>query len=115
MTEPAGFLQKLHSCVCAVRRSRTPIPIDGGNLALIDWQPDGQIDLLDGICPLHFLFGGGKAHPLAVPGAETTECVGTTAGAVSGGGLSTGECSIQPAFLRNVVEIAPYVRRAQRV
>jgi len=50
-------------------------PTDPGNLNLIDWQPDGAIDLSDAIALLQFLFSGGPAHVLAVPAAETTECV----------------------------------------
>jgi glucose/arabinose dehydrogenase len=50
-------------------------PTDPGNLALIDWQPDGSLDLSDPVGMLQFLFSAGAAHPLAVPGSETTECV----------------------------------------
>ena len=48
---------------------------DPGNIALIDWQPDGSVDLSDVLGILQFFFFGAGAHPLAVPGAETTECV----------------------------------------
>jgi hypothetical protein len=51
------------------------LPTDAGNVALIDWQPDGSIDLSDAVGLLQFLFSGAAAHPLAVPGSETTECV----------------------------------------
>jgi len=50
-------------------------PTDPGNITLIDWQPDGAIDLSDLVAMLQFLFSRAAAHPLAVPGAETTECV----------------------------------------
>ena len=50
-------------------------PTDPGNIALIDWQPDGSIDLSDVLGLLQFLFFSADAHSLAVPGAETTECV----------------------------------------
>jgi hypothetical protein len=46
-----------------------------GNISLMDWQPDGRVDLSDVVAMLAFLFSGGDAHRLAVPGAETTECV----------------------------------------
>jgi hypothetical protein len=46
-----------------------------GNIALLDWQPDGSIDLSDAVGILQFLFFSAVAHPLAVPGSETTECV----------------------------------------
>ena len=50
-------------------------PTAQANLALLDWQPDGGVDLSDVIGMLSFLFLGTDAHPLAVPGAETTGCV----------------------------------------
>lgn len=50
-------------------------PTDPGNIALLDWQPDGSVDLSDILGLLQFLFFSAEAHPLAVPGAETTECV----------------------------------------
>jgi len=50
-------------------------PTDPGNLALMDWQPDGSIDLSDVVAMLQFLFFSANAHALAVPGRETTECV----------------------------------------
>ena len=75
----------LSDAVCALgvlftgRPSQFPCgdgtPQDPGNLALIDWQPDGSLDLSDPIGILQFLFTAGEAHPLAVPGAETTGCV----------------------------------------
>jgi len=46
-----------------------------GNMALLDWQPDGSVDLSDAVAILQFLFLSGAAHPLAVPGSETTACV----------------------------------------
>ena len=54
---------------------RDGTPTDPGNLALIDWQPDGSIDLSDVIAMLQFVFFGADAHALAVPGSEATECV----------------------------------------
>ena len=48
---------------------------DPGNIGLIDWQPDGSVDLSDAVGMLSFIFLGTDAHPLAVPGAETTACV----------------------------------------
>ena len=48
---------------------------DPANLALIDWQPDGSIDISDAVGMLRFLFAGGPAHPMAVPGLETRGCV----------------------------------------
>ena len=40
-----------------------------------DCNQDGELDLSDAVSMLTFLFSGGPAHPLAVPGAETTGCV----------------------------------------
>ena len=51
------------------------MPDDPANLGLLDWQADTQIDIADAIGLLQFLFSGGPAHPLAVPGLETTGCV----------------------------------------
>ena len=51
------------------------LPGDEGNLALTDWQPDGGVDLSDGVALLQFLFGGGSPHPLADPGSPSTTCV----------------------------------------
>ena len=51
------------------------MPDDPTNLGLLDWQADTQIDIADAIGLLQFLFSGGPAHPLAVPGLETTGCV----------------------------------------
>jgi len=48
---------------------------DAGNIGLMDWQPDGSIDLADVVGMLQFLFFSADAHVLAVPGAETAECV----------------------------------------
>jgi hypothetical protein len=50
-------------------------PEDSGNRALLDWQPDGAIDLSDGIATLQFLFLGGAAHHRAIPEKELTGCV----------------------------------------
>jgi hypothetical protein len=50
-------------------------PDDPGALALLDWQPDGDIDLSDGISLLQFLFSSGRPHPLAEPGNPTNGCV----------------------------------------
>lgn len=44
-------------------------------MSLADWQPDGGVDLADVVGVLNFLFRGGPAHPLAVPGQETSGCV----------------------------------------
>jgi hypothetical protein len=49
-------------------------PRHPGNLNLIDWQADGEINLSDGIGILSFLFGAGRPHPAAVPGSETSGC-----------------------------------------
>ena len=46
-----------------------------GNIALIDWQPDEAVDLSDAVAMLQFLFFNDDAHPLAVPGAERSQCV----------------------------------------
>jgi hypothetical protein len=48
---------------------------DPGNLTLLDWQPDGAIDLTDAILGLSFLFLGDAPHWIAVPGDETTGCI----------------------------------------
>ena len=50
-------------------------PKDAGNVALMDWQPDGGVDISDAVGMLDFLFFSKDAHPLAVPGSETKECV----------------------------------------
>jgi hypothetical protein len=50
-------------------------PADPGNRALLDWQPDGSVDLSDAVAILQFLFLNAAAHPLAVPGSETMTCV----------------------------------------
>jgi hypothetical protein len=49
-------------------------PSDPGNLSLLDWQGDGAIDISDGVGALRFLFLGGPAHHLAVPGNEFRGC-----------------------------------------
>jgi len=49
---------------------------DPGNIALLDWQPDGAVDVSDVVGMLDFLFRALEPHPLAVPGVETTGCVG---------------------------------------
>lgn len=49
-------------------------PRGPANVALLDWQPDGFVDVSDGVSLLQFLFGGGNAHPRAVPAAETSGC-----------------------------------------
>ena len=51
------------------------LPTDPGNIALLDWQSDGAIDLSDVLGLLQFFFFSAYAHPLAVPGSETTACV----------------------------------------
>ncbi|MBI4585137.1 MAG: hypothetical protein HY717_14085 [Planctomycetes bacterium] len=48
------------------------------NRSLLDWQPDGQVDISDGIGILLFPFTGGPRHPLAVPGQETSACAAIT-------------------------------------
>ena len=48
---------------------------DPGNISLLDWQPDGTVDLSDGISLLMHLFSGASPHPLVVPGQELTACV----------------------------------------
>lgn len=48
---------------------------DLGNIALMDWQSDGAVDLSDVIGMLQFLFAGTDAHPLAVLGNEVAGCV----------------------------------------
>ena len=48
---------------------------DPGNIALMDWQPDGSVDLSDVVGMLQFLFIGNSAHPLAVVGSEVSACV----------------------------------------
>jgi len=58
-----------------------------GNVALMDWQPDGSIDISDAVGMIGFVFGTESAHPLAAPGAPTTECV-----TVPGCGASNSIC-----------------------
>ena len=53
----------------------------------------------------------GSGGDLEAPDASDSGSVSAAAGTVSRGGLSTGGFSIQPAFLRNVVDIDPYERR----
>ena len=75
----------LSDAVCALGVLFTGLPpvfpcgdgtaTDAGNLALMDWQPDGSIDLSDIVAMLQFLFFSADAHTLAVPGAEATACV----------------------------------------
>jgi hypothetical protein len=50
-------------------------PSDPGNRALLDWQGDGAIDITDVVAALQFLFLGGPAHRLAIPGNELRGCV----------------------------------------
>ena len=45
------------------------------NVSLVDWQPDGAIDLSDAVAGLSFLFLGGRPHALAFRGATGTGCV----------------------------------------
>jgi hypothetical protein len=54
---------------------RQGFPSEAGNLALLHWQPDGILDLSDAVSEVHFLFDGGPAHPLAIPGQESGSCV----------------------------------------
>ena len=37
---------------------------DSGNLGLLDWQPDGVVNIADVSAALQFLFSGGAGHPL---------------------------------------------------
>jgi len=46
---------------------------DPANLALVDWQADGQVDISDGIAALEFVLCGGGAHAL---GSECLRIVG---------------------------------------
>jgi len=46
------------------------LPTDAGNLALLDWQADGEVDPSDALGVLHFIFLGGPEHTLAAPGME---------------------------------------------
>jgi hypothetical protein len=46
-----------------------------GHLNLMDWNGDRLADISDAILMLTYLFLGGDAHRLAVPGAETMGCV----------------------------------------
>ncbi len=48
--------------------------IDQGNRALLDWQPDGRINLADAVSALSFLFLGGPPHALGRDPAGPT-CV----------------------------------------
>jgi hypothetical protein len=50
------------------------MPAHAANLSLLDWQPDGAVDISDAVAQLQFLFLGGPRHPLAVPGNETAGC-----------------------------------------
>jgi len=45
-----------------------------GNIALLDWQPDGKVDLSDAVGLLQFLFSGGPPHPLGNACVEITDC-----------------------------------------
>ena len=44
------------------------------NLKLLDWQPDGGIDISDAVASLSFLFLGVPPHAMA-PEAEPSGCV----------------------------------------
>jgi len=48
---------------------------DPGNIALLDWQPDGSVDLSDAVSLLTYFFQDSAPHTLAVPPAETEMCV----------------------------------------
>ncbi|MCX9076372.1 MAG: PQQ-dependent sugar dehydrogenase [Candidatus Methanoperedens sp.] len=50
-------------------------PAEPGNSSLLDWQPDGLVDVSDGISALNFLFQDGPPHALSVPGSEVSACV----------------------------------------
>jgi hypothetical protein len=43
-------------------------------VTLLDWQPDGAIDISDAVSMLGFLFLGGKPHALA-PEVDPKGCV----------------------------------------
>ena len=47
---------------------------DSANLLLLDWEPNGELTISDAIRLLTYIFDGGPAAPLAVPGFETTGC-----------------------------------------
>ena len=40
-------------------------PQDPGNISLLDWQPDGVVDISDAVAMLTFQFLGGRPHALA--------------------------------------------------
>jgi hypothetical protein len=50
-------------------------PTDPGNISLLDWQPDGGLDLSDAIGLLQFFFLDAAPHPLAVQPQPTELCV----------------------------------------
>lgn len=75
----------ISDAVCVFRTLFSPPPLrfpcgDGtaahpANLALSDWDGNGQLSIGDGIAVLHFLFQAGPSHPLTVPGEEKSACV----------------------------------------
>ena len=50
-------------------------PDDRGNVQLLDWLGDDVVDITDAISLLTFVFLGGPAHMLTIPGMEATGCV----------------------------------------
>ncbi|MBN1444030.1 MAG: trypsin-like peptidase domain-containing protein [Planctomycetes bacterium] len=75
----------ISDAVCVFRYlflgSGNPLPCGDGtrddpaNLSLLDWQPDGQINLSDGIGLLLYLFQAGAPHCLAAASGETPCCL----------------------------------------
>ena len=41
-----------------------------GNIELLDWHPDGAVNIADVLRLLRFLFVDGPRHPLSIPGNE---------------------------------------------
>lgn len=50
-------------------------PADPSNIALLDWQPDGNVDLSDAISLLQYLFLGTSPHTLGISPQEREVCV----------------------------------------
>ena len=55
-----------------------------GNVALLDWQPDGRVNLSDAIGLLAYLFQGGPSHPLSELADSCIHIEGCTAGPTCG-------------------------------